>query len=88
MTYEWVVRTTERWMNLLAPLARPAFAWNHNVVMRQGGEGLARNAGQPPRGRRLSAPGRGARNVGDAITLARRNPWIPIRVERWAYFAP
>ena len=42
VTYEWVVETTERWMNLLAPLARPAFAWNHDVVMRQGGEGLAR----------------------------------------------
>jgi uncharacterized protein YndB with AHSA1/START domain len=43
--YEWVVRTTERWMNLLAPIARPLFAWNHNVVMRQGAEGLARKLG-------------------------------------------
>ena len=45
VTYEWVVRTTERWMNLLAPVARPLFAWNHDVVMRQGGEGLARLLG-------------------------------------------
>jgi uncharacterized protein YndB with AHSA1/START domain len=45
VTYEWVVQTTERWMNLLAPLARPVFAWNHDVVMRQGGEGLARELG-------------------------------------------
>jgi hypothetical protein len=42
---EWEVRTTERWMNLLAPLARPVFAWNHDLVMRQGGEGLRRRLG-------------------------------------------
>lgn len=40
--YYWSVRTTKRWMNLLAPVARPLFRWNHNVVMTQGGEGLAR----------------------------------------------
>lgn len=45
--YEWHVRTTERWMNALAPVARPFFAWNHDVVMRQGGEGLARLLGAP-----------------------------------------
>ena len=38
--YEWDVRTTQWWMNLLAPLARPVFAWNHDQVMRQGEEGL------------------------------------------------
>ena len=45
VTYEWVVRTTRPWMNALAPLARPLFAWNHDVVMRHGGEGLARLLG-------------------------------------------
>ena len=40
--YTWKVRTTKPWMNLLAPLARPIFEWNHDVIMRQGGEGLAR----------------------------------------------
>jgi len=45
VTYEWAVSTTERWMNLLAPLARPLFAWNHDVVMRQGADGLARLLG-------------------------------------------
>jgi uncharacterized protein YndB with AHSA1/START domain len=40
--YEWNVVTTNPWMNALAPLARPVFAWNHDVVMRWGGEGLAR----------------------------------------------
>jgi uncharacterized protein YndB with AHSA1/START domain len=41
VTYEWNVRTTRTWMNLVAPVARPVFRWNHNVVMHQGGEGLA-----------------------------------------------
>jgi hypothetical protein len=40
--HTWEVRTTKRWMNLLAPLARPFFAWNHTYSMRQGGEALAR----------------------------------------------
>jgi uncharacterized protein YndB with AHSA1/START domain len=39
--YDWNVRTTAPWMNLLAPLARPVFKWNHDVVMRWGGEGIA-----------------------------------------------
>jgi uncharacterized protein YndB with AHSA1/START domain len=45
VTYEWRVETTERWMNALAPLARPLFAWNHDVVMRNGGRGLAERLG-------------------------------------------
>jgi hypothetical protein len=40
--YDWQVRTTKAWMNLLAPCARPVFEYNHDVVMRWGGEGLAR----------------------------------------------
>jgi uncharacterized protein YndB with AHSA1/START domain len=43
--YEWQIRTTRRWMNLAAPLARPLFQWNHDAVMRQGGQGLARLLG-------------------------------------------
>ena len=42
VTYEWRVRTTRRWMNAIAPAARAAFEWNHNAIMRRGGEGLAR----------------------------------------------
>src|SRR5207245_2391637 len=38
--YEWDVATTRPWMNALSPLLRPAFVWNHDWVMRQGGEGL------------------------------------------------
>ena len=40
--YEWNVETTKPWMNLLAPIGRPLFRWNHDAVMRWGGEGLAR----------------------------------------------
>jgi hypothetical protein len=43
--YEWDVRTTRPWMNVLAPIARPIFAWNHDYVMRNGAEGLARLLG-------------------------------------------
>ena len=45
VVYDWRVRTTKRWMNVLGPLARPAFSWNHDVVMRQGGKGLAAELG-------------------------------------------
>jgi hypothetical protein len=40
--YEWNVQTTKRWMNVLGPVASPVFEYNHDVVMRWGGEGLAR----------------------------------------------
>jgi hypothetical protein len=43
--YEWNVRTTRPWMNLLAPVARPVFAWNHNWVMARGGEGISKLLG-------------------------------------------
>ena len=43
--YEWNVRTTRAWMNLLAPLARPVFRWNHDWVMARGGEGIAQRLG-------------------------------------------
>lgn len=39
--YTWTVRTTKRWMNSLAIIARPLLEWNHNMIMRQGGQGLA-----------------------------------------------
>jgi uncharacterized protein YndB with AHSA1/START domain len=41
VTYEWNVQTTRAWMNLVAPVARPVFRWNHNAVMHNGGQGLA-----------------------------------------------
>jgi hypothetical protein len=39
--YDWKVETTKLWMNLLAPLARPVFKWNHDVVMNWGAQALA-----------------------------------------------
>jgi hypothetical protein len=43
--YDWTVVTTKPWMNVLAPLLQPAFRWNHNEVMAEGGRGLARHLG-------------------------------------------
>lgn len=43
--HEWQVRTTRLWMNLVAPVARPAFCRNHEALMRDGAEGLARRLG-------------------------------------------
>jgi hypothetical protein len=43
--YDWDIITTRWWMNLLAPLARPAFRWNHDELMREGGQSLARHLG-------------------------------------------
>ena len=43
--YDGRVRTTKRWMNIWGPVARPAFRWNHDRVMHQGGVGLARRLG-------------------------------------------
>ena len=45
VTYDWRVHTTKPWMNAVAPVARPVFAWNHHAVMNQGGIGLARVLG-------------------------------------------
>ena len=39
------MRTTKAWMNLLAPVARPVFARNHDYVMRSGGEGMPKLLG-------------------------------------------
>jgi uncharacterized protein YndB with AHSA1/START domain len=40
--YEWNVITNKSWMNYLSFLLKPAFNYNHNVVMRWGAEGLAK----------------------------------------------
>jgi uncharacterized protein YndB with AHSA1/START domain len=41
--YTWRVEVTRPWMRALAPMLAPVFRWNHNGVMRAGGEGLARH---------------------------------------------
>jgi len=43
--YDWTVDVTKPWMVWLAPLAKPLFKWNHDAVMRAGGEGLAKRLG-------------------------------------------
>jgi hypothetical protein len=43
--YNWDVRTTRWWMSLLAPVARPAFSWNHDQLMSEMAESLARRLG-------------------------------------------
>lgn len=43
--YTWDVRTSKAWMNVVGPLARPAFGWAHGVVMRDGARSLARDLG-------------------------------------------
>ena len=40
--YDWRVKTTKSWMNFIAPLAKPFFRWNHDIIMHWGGEGLAK----------------------------------------------
>ena len=40
--YEWLVNTKKTWMNILAPVAKPLFEWNHKMVMSWGAESLAK----------------------------------------------
>ncbi len=42
ITFTWNVSTKKRWMNIVAPIAKPIFSWNHNNIMQQGAKGLAR----------------------------------------------
>ena len=45
ITYIWDVTTKKKWMNLVAPIAKPVFAWNHNKIMEEGAKGLAKHLG-------------------------------------------
>ena len=38
---KWDTRTTVLWMNVVAPLMRGLFEWNHDFLMKQAGNGLA-----------------------------------------------
>ncbi len=93
--YNWDIRTTRRWMNLLAPVARPVFSWNHDKLMREGGKSLARRLGvdlalpdTPPQEHR---PVRAARWVVLGAVLAavvvlgwRRRPSPPMNLDAQA----
>lgn len=43
--FDWWVRPQVAWMRAVAPLARPAFSWNHRSLMDEGGRALARRLG-------------------------------------------
>jgi uncharacterized protein YndB with AHSA1/START domain len=43
--YDWQVDLGQPWQRALAPVLRPVFAWNHNVVMGWGEEGIRRRLG-------------------------------------------
>lgn len=45
VAFVWDVRTTEAWMNALAPVARPLFEWSHGVVMQHAVEAAADHLG-------------------------------------------
>src|SRR5262249_13137975 len=68
--YDWNVGTDKAWMNALAPVARPLFEWNHDVLMAEGGRGVARPLGaelldaQPQPRSPLAALGPAAAAVG------------------------
>ena len=40
--YDWTVITNKGWMNVLAPIAKPFFRWNHDVIMNWGESELRR----------------------------------------------
>jgi hypothetical protein len=37
----WYVSTTKKWMNVVAPMARPLFVWGHNRLMEQAAKAVA-----------------------------------------------
>jgi uncharacterized protein YndB with AHSA1/START domain len=43
--YRWQVNVNKRWMQLVAPIARPLFEWNHDIIMEWGCLGLHRRLG-------------------------------------------
>ena len=46
--YTWQLELHTRWMRLAAPFMAPVFRWNHEGVMRAGGNGLARHLAAKP----------------------------------------
>jgi hypothetical protein len=42
LRFEEEVRTGKRLLDLMAPVAKPLFAWNHGIMMRHGEAGLRR----------------------------------------------
>jgi hypothetical protein len=60
VSFAWLVETPKWWMSMLAPIARPAFTWNHDRLMTDFGRGLAATSGGE-----LAAVANRARSPGD-----------------------
>lgn len=43
--YQWIVTLQKPWQRAMAPLLRPVFAWNHNVVLGWGEEDISKKLG-------------------------------------------
>jgi carbon monoxide dehydrogenase subunit G len=43
--YDWAVNLNKLWMQLITPIARPLFEWNHDIVMEWGRQGLLSRLG-------------------------------------------
>lgn len=65
LVFEETVMTGKALLNVLAPLFKPLFAWNHRVMMRSGENGLRRFLGER-RAARQAAQQRGESPPGSA----------------------
>ena len=45
VSFTWLVETTRWWMNLFAPIGRPALVWNHDRLMTDFARGWAKASG-------------------------------------------
>ncbi|WP_010587793.1 SRPBCC family protein [Schlesneria paludicola] len=45
--YDWNVAAKKKWMIWLAPIARPLFEWNHDILMEWGRKGLLKRVQSP-----------------------------------------
>lgn len=45
LRFSWLVQTPKWWMNLVGPVARPVFTWNHDHLMSEFARGLAEASG-------------------------------------------
>ena len=67
----WKLSTTKRWMNLVAPVARPLFGWAHNHLTRAGASAMARRLDAtllftPDNGRRTDGHDGASEEMSDA----------------------
>jgi uncharacterized protein YndB with AHSA1/START domain len=80
-SFTWEVRTNKTWMNVLAPVAAPLFTWNHDRLMKAGGEGLGRRLGANVTLREVSGPSL-PRALTRVLLVAAPVAWLLIRRAR------